>query len=301
MKPFTLAHFTDAHIPFHGRFRAHELGNKRAISALNWKRKRRRMHRRAVADELRADILAHKPDHVAMTGDVVNFGLPREYEAAAKWLAEFGPAEQLSYVPGNHEAMVAGTERELREAFAAFTEGDEGPGFPWLRRRGPLALIGVSTAIPTAPGLAQGAVSGAQMQALRALLEQNRGLCRVILMHHAPTPVSPKRRALRQRAEVSRLIGEAGAELVLHGHNHLNQMSWIEGEAGRIPVLGAPSASTPAGTERDAAEWRLLRFEKGETGFTLHVTRRALSKTGGFENVEAFSPELPPPPAQAEG
>ena len=84
--PFRIAHFTDAHIPQHGGFRRADLTGKRVFSALNWVRARRREHLKSVADALRADILAQRPDHVAMTGDVVNFGLNREFQAGADWL-----------------------------------------------------------------------------------------------------------------------------------------------------------------------------------------------------------------------
>src|SRR5690606_17621384 len=101
---------------------------------------------------LRADILASRPDHVAMTGDVVNFGLGREFTAAAAWLGGFGHDGSVSFVPGNHEALVRGAEAACAAAFKAFTASDDvadgAPGWPWMRVRGPVALIGLSTAIP---------------------------------------------------------------------------------------------------------------------------------------------------------
>jgi hypothetical protein len=42
--------------------------------------------------------------------------------------------------------------------------------FPFLRVRGPLALIGLSSACPTAPGYATGSIGGPQLQLLDQLL-----------------------------------------------------------------------------------------------------------------------------------
>ena len=34
------------------------------------------------------DIHAQKPDHVAMTGDILNIGLPAEFQLARAWLRD---------------------------------------------------------------------------------------------------------------------------------------------------------------------------------------------------------------------
>lgn len=291
-EPYRLAHFTDAHIAFHGRLAPGELLGKRALSALNWALKRRRLHRREVAEALRDDILAHAPDHVAMTGDAVNFGLPREFRAAAEWLGGFGGAEALSFAPGNHEAIQPGVERERLAAYAPFSAGGEDE-WPWLRRRGPLALIGLSTAIPTAPGLAQGEVGTAQLERFRERLGEAKGAVRVVLIHHPPTAMAKPRKALRDRRELVAAIAEAGAELVLHGHDHRNELSWIDDRAGRrIPVLGAPSASSPASVEHPG-EWRMLSFSVEAGAVRIEVLRRAIGSGGGFADRGRFVLEVP--------
>lgn len=264
---FTLAHFTDAHLPLHGRFRAADLRGKRILSALNWTLNRRKRHVMAVADALKADILAHAPDHVAMTGDVVNFGLAREFPPAAEWLSDFGDGGRLSFVLGNHENLRSGVADLVETAFAEWT----GPEWPWVKPLGPVTLIGVSTSVPSPPGFAQGETGAAQIARLRQALKAAEGTTRVILIHHPPTELSKPRKALRDRAAVRAAIAEAGAELILHGHNHKNELSWIDGADGRrIPVLGGPSASCPPGLG-EAAEWRLIALT--EAGIELN--RRA--------------------------
>lgn len=292
MTGFTIAHLTDAHLSFHGGFSAGELLGKRALSALNWVRSRRALHVRAIADRLRVDVIAHRPDHVAMTGDAVNFGLTREFDGAADWLAGFGPGERVSFVPGNHEALIKDAETVRDAAFAPFIAGDQGAGWPWLRRRGPVALIGVSTAIATPPFYAQGEVGAVQIAGLRAHLAAAHGLFRIVLIHHPPTAMSKARKALRDREAVAAAIADAGAELVLHGHNHKSQLSWIDASATRIPVLGAPSASTPPGAGHESAEWRLLNISSEGDGHRIEILRRAITASGEFADRGRFS--LPP-------
>lgn len=294
----TLAHITDLHLPLHGRLRRGELISKRAFSALNWARKRRRTHLVEVAEALAADLVAHAPDHTAVTGDTVNFGLPREFEAGAAWIDRFGAPQDVSFVPGNHEAILKNVEAKRDAAFARFATGDDGvTGYPWIRRRNEIALIGVSTSVSTPPLFAQGRVGAAQLEALGNALQATKGLCRVILIHHPPSgPCKPRKRLLDADAFRS-VLAEHGAELVLHGHNHKALLSWIDTCDGRTPVIGAPSASIGHGWRDHPAEWRLFEIEKCADGFDIHMRRRRITKSNGVEDYGTFRLSQPLLPA----
>jgi 3',5'-cyclic AMP phosphodiesterase CpdA len=298
---FTIAHLTDAHLPTHDRFHLRELLGKRAFSALNWRLRRHRTHRRDVADALQADILTYQPDHVAMTGDVVNFGLPREFEAGAGWLDRFGSPADVSFVPGNHEAIHAGVEAERQLSFARFTTSDSNIGreWPWVRRRGLVTLIGLSTSIPTAPFLAQGEVGPDQIDGLRKALRGAVGTLAIILIHHPPTGVTISRKDLRDRRAVAAAIAESEGALVLHGHNHKNQLSWIDGASGRYPVLGSPSASVPTGEHFQPAEWRQISVSKTLSGWDVKVLRRAVGQGNAFSDIGLFTLQIPASPESA--
>ena len=294
----TLAHITDLHLPLHGRLRRGELAGKRAFSALNWARKRRRTHLAEVAEALADDLVAHRPDHVAVTGDTVNFGLAREFEAGAAWMDRLGAPEDVSFVPGNHEAILKGVEAKRDAAFARFATGDDGvTAYPWLRRRGEIALIGVSTSVSTPPFFAQGQVGAAQLAKLGEALDQTRGMCRVVLIHHPPAgPCKPRKRLLDAEA-FRAVVGEKGAEMVLHGHNHKALLSWIDGEHGRVPVVGAPSGSIGHGWRDHPAEWRLFDISRGGEGFEITMRRRRITASNGVEDFGLF--RLTPPPPRA--
>ena len=70
---------------------------KRFMGYVNWKRGRERLNDMAMLARLVADLRAHHPDHVAMTGDVVNIALAAEFHRAVAWMKTLGePATSAS-------------------------------------------------------------------------------------------------------------------------------------------------------------------------------------------------------------
>ena len=57
--------------------------NKRVFGYLSWRFRRARIHRMEVLDALRRDLIEAAPDHVAVTGDIVNISLPSELHETA--------------------------------------------------------------------------------------------------------------------------------------------------------------------------------------------------------------------------
>src|SRR3984957_16768312 len=167
MAAFTLAHLSDPHLPPLPTPTLRELAGKRALGYLNWTRNRQRHHRRDVLDALVSDLQAQAPDHIAVTGDLVNLALEAEFAPALKWLEGVGAPDRVTVIPGNHDAYVRATHHRFAEPFGHYLDGDDAPdagaAFPFLRRRGPLALIGVSSAVPTPPLMATGWLGRAQL------------------------------------------------------------------------------------------------------------------------------------------
>jgi len=157
-----------------------------------------------------SDLQAQVPDHIAITGDLVNLALEAEFAPAKAWLETVGSPEKVTLVPGNHDAYVRATGHRFAEAWTDYLVGDDVQGagaiFPSLRRRGPLALIGVSTAVPTPPPMATGWLGKSQMEALGRLLAglASESAFRVLLIH----PPAPLQRA-RQASD--RCAGTPGA------------------------------------------------------------------------------------------
>jgi 3',5'-cyclic AMP phosphodiesterase CpdA len=267
MAAFTLAHLSDPHLPPLPAVGFGDLVGKRALGYLNWTRNRHKYQRRDVLDALVADLQAHNADQVAVTGDLVNLALEAEFAPARTWLESLGAPDRVTVVPGNHDAYVRATQHRFVEAWRRYLDGDDAPegggAFPFLRRRGPLALVGVSSAVPTAPLMATGWLGRAQLDALDRLLA---GLAaeqafRVLLIHH-PLRSDSRAKRLTDSEALLALLKRHGVELVLHGHDHVHSTMWVDGPNGAIPAVGVPSASALAHGRYPAAAYNLFAIER---------------------------------------
>lgn len=266
MTAFTLAHLSDPHLPPMPPARLRELAGKRALGYLNWTRNRHKYHRREVLDALVADMQAQRPDHIAVTGDLVNLALEAEFSPAQTWLAGVGTPQEVTVVPGNHDAYVRATRHHFAGTFKPYLQGDgerDGTLFPFLRRRGPVALIGLSSAVPTAPLMATGRLGRVQIDALdRQLAELPADEAfRVLLVHH-PLKSNSRMKHLSDSKALRAVLKHRGVELVLHGHDHIHSTMWFEGADRQIPAIGVPSASALAHRHYPAAAYNLFSISR---------------------------------------
>ncbi|MGB6538696.1 MAG: metallophosphoesterase [Xanthobacteraceae bacterium] len=262
---FLLAHLSDLHMASPPRL--YELAGKRGLGFINWQRQRKSIHRPEVLEAITRDVKAAGADHIAVTGDLVNLSLNDEYARARAWLKRLGAPTDITVVPGNHDVYVRGARACPSTYWGDYMRGDvdywPNP-FPILRRRGDVALIAVSSAVPSGPFLATGRVEDKPLALLGEMLEETAGLFRIVLIHHPP--ISPPSRYLRRlvdAAALRRVLADKGAELLLHGHDHRHALVWLEGPRGtRIPAVGVPSASAsaPHGSE-DGAGYNLFRID----------------------------------------
>jgi 3',5'-cyclic AMP phosphodiesterase CpdA len=292
----TIAQLSDVHLaPVRG-FGLRHLNVKRCLGYLNWQRSRRWVHRKESLDLVVADLKAQRPDHIAVTGDLINLGLPAEYEAARAWLEGLGSPQDVTVIPGNHDIYthlhghpgVARWADYMRsDAWGETLLGADGADdFPFVRRIGPVVLICLNSAEKTPPFVAAGRLGARQIAALAALLERTaaEGLVRVVLIHHPPLAgQAPSRRGLRDAAALEDVLARCGAELVLHGHNHRDNhvdFAWAE---GRIPVVGVASGSAGR-THKDEplGRYNLLRIAPGADGPQIECITRGLDATGSF-------------------
>lgn len=282
MAAFTLAHLSDPHLAPLPRPRLAELAGKRVLGYINWTRNRHKYHRRDVLDLLVSDLHTQMPDQIAVTGDLVNFALESEFPLALNWLKTVGPPDLVTAIPGNHDAYVRKTRLRFSESFADYFGGDADKGtaasFPSLRRRGPLALISLSSAVPSAPFMATGRIGSAQLTALEQMLESLRRepLFRVLLVHH-PLRSANRMKRLTDSAELIALLQRHGVELVLHGHDHVHSTIWIDGPERRIPVVGVPSASAVAHGHTPSAAYNLFRIAMDGNDWRCDLTVRAVN------------------------
>jgi 3',5'-cyclic AMP phosphodiesterase CpdA len=283
---FRIAHLTDPHVGPLPRPRLKQLLSKRLTGWYNWHRSREDMHDMELLAELVADIHAQKPDHITCTGDTCNIGLPDEWKTSRVFLEALGDPARVTFVPGNHDAYVRGSLEGLLKAVGAWTRGDDGTeaAFPFLRRYGPIAILGLSSAIPTLPFVATGRVGSRQTKAAEAMLAElgrDPSCFRVVLIHHPPhVGGAEPGRNLTDAPRFEAMIGRVGAELILHGHNHVGSLAHLDGPRGPVPVIGAPSASARGGTLTHKAGYHLFTIGRDETGFLLAAELRGLRPDG---------------------
>jgi 3',5'-cyclic AMP phosphodiesterase CpdA len=284
MTDFLLAHLSDPHLGPLPSPSVAELLGKRAIGYFNWTRNRAAHHTTHVLDAIVADIKTQRPQHVAVTGDLVNIALPQEFALARQWLQSVGPPQDVTLVPGNHDAYVPSTRHLYLRTWGDYLRADDAAtvSFPFVRRRGPVALIGVSTAVPTAPLLATGKLGLQQLHALSHTLASLADDCfRVLLIHHPLKSSRPARyKRLIDADAALDIIKARGVDLVLHGHDHRHSLNWVEGPNGRIPSLGVPSASAVAHGRSEPASYNLLRIARDGSRWRCEVTVRGFSANG---------------------
>lgn len=284
---FRLAHVSDVHLGPLPDVSYRDLASKRMVGYVNWQRNRRHIMHDGVIGSIMADVKAAAVDHLTVTGDLVNLSLDAEIELAKLWLETLGRAHDVSVVPGNHDAYVPGAFDKVCRAWGPWMTGDgqnaptDRHAFPYLRVRGKVALIGVSSARATAPFMANGFFREDQSHRLGSLLDKTakHGLFRIVMIHHPPVRGAvAQHKRLFGIGNFQKTISRHGAELILHGHSHDPTLHWIGGKRHRpVPVVGVAAGGQSVGGSHPAAQWNLLEISGAPENWALRLIRRGLS------------------------
>jgi 3',5'-cyclic AMP phosphodiesterase CpdA len=302
------AHLSDPHLATVPVPYPWQVFNKRFTSYLAWVLRNRHIHNPALLAAMLADIRRHAPDHILVTGDLTNIALPGEFIAARRWLEDLGPAADVTVIPGNHDACVRIDWRHSLAHWAPFmsgsaeTDGSEVPtsseaDFPFVRRRGDVAFIGLNSAVPmpVTGTPAAGRLGATQIARLRHTLAAlgREGLFRVVLIHHSPLPSISIRKALLDAPDFISALADAGAELVLHGHLHQCDFEEIDLSGSVLPVIGVPSASATPHRGRPAAHYHVYRLSGTPDAWRLDIeVREGLPGKMEFRTRRRFGLDL---------
>lgn len=284
---FKLAHISDCHLGPLPAVKRRELISKRVLGYINWQRNRAKAFVAGTTETLLADMQAQSPDHIAVTGDLVNLGLEAEFENAGRFLTSLGTPETVTAIPGNHDAYVPGALDRFNRHCAAYLTSDPGTiaainPYPIVRKRGPLAIIGLSTARASGPFMATGALDHHQRELMEAALLSSSRQFRVVLIHHPPfDKAGPWHKRLVGAKQLRDIWQKTGAELVLHGHTHLPTRRTLKGPDGPIAVFGVASAAQAPGGHKPAASYTLFEIAETDDAWTVTAIRRGYPHQGG--------------------
>lgn len=265
---FRLAHISDVHLSPLPEIKWHQLLNKRITGYLNWKLNRKH----AIGPDTIMPLIEHmkraSPDHVAVTGDLVNLSLPAEFTRARGFLEQLGTSEGVSVVCGNHDAYVPGALQRALTTWSPYLgtaskKVERKRDFPYLRKIGDIALIGCNSADATAPFFATGYFKNWQAKKLEQILQETRGMCRIIMIHHPPIEGSTPHHKRLIGAELFRkVIANHGAELILHGHTHLADKNELKIPAGNVPVIGVPATGNGFENSKPPGRYNLFEIDR---------------------------------------
>jgi 3',5'-cyclic AMP phosphodiesterase CpdA len=259
-----IAHFSDVHALSLVGARPWQWLTKRTAGYVNLRLNRRDKHPVRLFEAIVDDLNRSPVDEVVCTGDLTNLSLEPEFRLARSILDRLtlGPAH-VTVVPGNHDVYTldALATRGFARAFGDYADGGT---FPLVRERGELAIIGVSTALPSPVPFADGWIGRRQLVALEAALARLRGRFRVLLLHHPPYRNRHViLRGLRDRGALQKILSRVGAELVLHGHEHRDCRQTLPGPDGEIPVIGVGSGTYDDPRPDRRARYNVYTVERG--------------------------------------
>lgn len=274
-------HITDPHLSSLEESSFLELRGKRRSGYLSWRRNRRHVHRREILDRLTTAVLAHRPDLVLVTGDLVHIGLKNEIIEAAAWLKQLGPPEKVLFVPGNHDNYardsLAAMYRHWREYLPGkhTVNGDYAAGYPMVSVREKIKFIGVNSACTTRIFSARGELGAPQRQRLVGELDLagDESLFRCLLIHHPPFPgMTKSRKALRDAEALREIVSQRPVDLMLYGHIHINR----EDRENAVRSFCTASAS-----DSRSASYRVFDVRQAGGGWTCRMRLMSLVAEAG--------------------
>jgi 3',5'-cyclic AMP phosphodiesterase CpdA len=104
-----------------------------------------------------------------------------------------------------------------------------------------------------------------------------------VLIHHPPVSQAKPHKRLRHAEALKRVLAEHGAELLLHGHDHVRMLNWLPGPDGtRVAAVGVPSASAAPGMSHDDAAYNLYTIDGMPGAWHCEMSSRGINGAGAI-------------------
>jgi 3',5'-cyclic AMP phosphodiesterase CpdA len=274
-----IAHFSDLHVLALDGVETMRFLNKRFTGWVNLRLKRGHKHRPSYVRAIAREVTRANVDHVVITGDLTNLALEQEFEAVRELLEEeLGLGrDHVTVVPGNHDLYTRGALRAKRftSFFAPYMTSDlpelaadlELGRFPIVKLRGPVAIIGMSSAVPRPPLMASGELGKQQIEALERILAHDEVKRRtpVVALHHPvhnpPSKVKTMIEGLWDADQLVDVMRHQPRGLLLHGHLHRRVQQALATRTGKLLAVGATSASLDHDNEHRMAGFNVYELD----------------------------------------
>ncbi|GAC1351153.1 MAG: metallophosphoesterase [Polyangiales bacterium] len=298
-----IAHFSDLHMLSLEGMKLHRFLNKRLTGIAMLRLHRTAAHKPAAVRAVAEEVKRANVDHVVITGDLTNLALESEFAMVRRFLDDDLQlsAAQVSVIPGNHDVYTKGSanKRRFESFFGDYLKSDLprygvdhcGARYPFVKLRGKVAIIGMSTAVPRGPLMASGRFGGAQIDQLAHILEdpEVKNRTKVILQHHPAHNLKNRVVAylegLHDSQHMVRALQRLEHGLILHGHSHIRVRRSIATEVGRIDVVGATSASLLSNHPHRHSGFNLYEFGD-QSGKLELIEAHVLGGDGKFRREE---------------
>jgi Icc protein len=238
-----IAHITDLHLVEY-QYRRRSAGARLRLQYLNTGRSIDAESRcQRVVQALRS---ARTSDHILVTGDLTEDGIPAQFEVLAQVLADAGVnPDRVTLVPGNHD---------FYSSQDAFSNALAGPLRPYARTSRPdcvldfgaAVILPIATTKPQPLPLSAGTLRPAQAQAITALATDCSRQARTLILaqHHPPlgyrNPIWNWIDGMDSVRCFFELLLVHEQLQVVHGHTHERVSTAIS--PGRAPQIHAAAA-----------------------------------------------------------
>jgi 3',5'-cyclic AMP phosphodiesterase CpdA len=209
----------------------------------------------------------HRPDLVALSGDLTQRAKPEQFREARSFVDRL-PAPAV-VVPGNHDVPLYRFWERLFAPFGAYRRNFSDELEPTFSDE-ELFVIGINTAHGFT--LKGGRIRLPRLLEVAGLLEvAPPQTLKVVVAHHAivPPPRFGSQSVLRYSWEAVDAFSEAGVDLILSGHEHQAFVATSEEyyPSGRPPVIilhaGTTTSRRGRGSEENQNTFNWVRVEEG--------------------------------------
>jgi 3',5'-cyclic AMP phosphodiesterase CpdA len=203
------------------------------------------------------------PDLVVVSGDFTQRARHREYQEAARFLAQL-PEPRL-VVPGNHDIPLWDVIRRFVSPLGRYRRYINSDLAPFFRDE-EMAVLGINTARSLTRKY--GRINERQIAHAREVFAQvPAGIIKIVVTHHPfDLPPGSHSRLVGRSAMAMRGLAAAGVDLILSGHLHLQHTGLtakryrIEGYSALVAQTGTTISTRGRG---EANSFNVIRIESG--------------------------------------